>query len=67
VPQVMRQGKDDARSGSVSKVGRPGDGSDPKVFSMFEAFVDLKSDVVCAALPRAHAMGSRSARSGSDR
>ena len=28
----------------VSKVGRPDDGTDPKIFNMFEAFVDLKPD-----------------------
>ncbi len=28
----------------VSKVGRPDDGTDPKSFNMFEAFVDLKPD-----------------------
>ena len=28
----------------VSKVGRPDDGTDPKIFNMFEAFVELKPD-----------------------
>ena len=28
----------------VSKIGRPDDGTDPKSFNMFEAFVDLKPD-----------------------